>query len=70
MVGSQETELLGTPETKANSVLNAELGQSLSNLQDTNDTRTIVAEIWLVNVTRGCSRDTYLIPGPAATESE
>lgn len=56
MVRSKKAKLLGTPETKADGVLDAELGQSLGNLQHTNDTRSVVAGIWLANDTIRHSR--------------
>jgi hypothetical protein len=43
-IRSEKTKLLSTPETEADSVLDAVLGKSLGNVQDTNDTRAIVAE--------------------------
>jgi hypothetical protein len=43
-VRSEKTKLLSTPETEADSVLDAVLGKSLGNVQDTNDTRAIVAK--------------------------
>jgi hypothetical protein len=43
-VRSQETKLLGTPETEADGVLDAVLGESLGNVEDTNDTRAIVVD--------------------------
>lgn len=43
-VRSKKTELLSTPETEANGILDAVLSESLGNVEDTNDTRAIVAE--------------------------
>lgn len=44
VVGAELAELLSTPEGEADSVLDAELGQSKGSVENTNGARAIVAE--------------------------
>lgn len=43
-VRSEETELFGTPETEADGVLDAVLGESLGDVEDTDDTGAVVVD--------------------------